>query len=298
MKNALISILNGFSQVVFQESPLSGLLIFIAILLYSPTMLVGGVVGAIVGWNWCIVRRVKLRGLNSGALMFNSILTGLSIAFYMPFDMWMIVYVFVGAIVAFEMYHLAWTRKIRVFTFPYIVVTWMAIILYHWTTNGIVFFRNQPMPVSYEFLFPFRAFGQIYFVEGWMSGFLIFMSIAITRLKYALLCLGSALAVGLFGLYFFETSSHILAFKGLFSYNIILVLLALPTLFSVKWYHFVLAIIVTFIIEYLFHVPSFFDFLDSLGGILTIPFVVSGWIMMLLNKGITSYILPQKLEAQ
>ena len=87
--NLFHATLRGFGQVFFASSTLSGFLVFLAVFINSRVAAVGGLVGSILGWTWCLVSGLDLGSVEAGLWGYNGVLTGIALSsvFMLPLNL-------------------------------------------------------------------------------------------------------------------------------------------------------------------------------------------------------------------
>lgn len=129
--------LRGIGQVMFQDSPLSGLLFFIAIGWGSwagevPEVAIGGLLALLSGTLMAQWLRVDESSLNAGLYGFNAYLTGLALPTFMAPSLLLWFYVvFGGAVSVVVMLALARLFKpsgVSVLTAPFVLITWLLLL--------------------------------------------------------------------------------------------------------------------------------------------------------------------------
>ncbi|CAJ1964070.1 unnamed protein product [Cylindrotheca closterium] len=210
--------LRGIGQVYFQNSPLSGLLVLIALFLQSPTVAVHGILGLVCG-NLVALGLGFDKGLaRSGLFGYNSLLVGLAVATfdvnteYHAAKILMVILFASFSSVVFVMFgKLLVPYKSPPLTFPFIIATLMFLLS---TANmdrvefGSV--RSPSLPnysnsealsaISWNDFFAgtLRGVGQVYLANNIASGALILAAIAVcSRISAVAAILGSALGAAI-----------------------------------------------------------------------------------------------------
>lgn len=124
----LRSVLRGVGQVMFQRSAITGALFLLGILVASPLMALGALLGSAVGTLTAIVWRWDRTEIRDGIYGFNSTLVGIALLFYDRPTLLTFCLVLLGSVGAAIV-----TRLMRqlapfpTYTAPFIVTTWIVL---------------------------------------------------------------------------------------------------------------------------------------------------------------------------
>lgn len=264
-------VLTGFAQVMLQPSPLVGA-VFVAGAFWNSYIIASfGVLGCFTGVLTAIVLGYPKDERHDGLYGFNSALVGLGMSYYYEASLLLGVLVVAGGIASSIVMHRMLRLSIRPFTFPFVTVTWLIMVLL-WATGwlggtaGMV--PNQSEITALDALS--RGIGQVLFQENVLIGIVFLAAIALrdwTQGIYVLLA--TALGLG---------SSYMAGFPvdainlGLFGYNGVLC----GILFAGRTFKDLLsataAIVLSIMVVRLVHR------LDI--AALTFPFVLSSWLVL------------------
>lgn len=122
---------NGFGEVIFQASVLSGVIFFIAVFINSPVAALYGLAASLLGAVLSVVNGQPLEQINLGLFGFNAVLTAIVFAGTKKIDgLW----VLSGAIITIVIHNLLIDHHILdvvggVLTFPFVAGTWITLLI-------------------------------------------------------------------------------------------------------------------------------------------------------------------------
>ncbi|MDX9712466.1 MAG: urea transporter [Ignavibacteriaceae bacterium] len=122
---------NGFGEVIFQASVLSGVIFFIAVFINSPVAALYGLAASLIGAVLSVVNGQPLEQINLGLFGFNAVLTAIVFAGTKKIDgLW----VLSGAIITIVIHNLLIDHHILdvvggVLTFPFVAGTWITLLI-------------------------------------------------------------------------------------------------------------------------------------------------------------------------
>lgn len=263
--------LNGLSQIMLQENPWTGLLFLVGIFVGSWAMGVAAVVSVVTGTLTAKLLRYDEEEINSGLYGFSAALVGVALTclFQPTAIIWM--EIVIGSAVATIVQHAFIIRKIPAFTFPFIVVTWLFLVIVHYSP-GLVFAQpaliDQSANNSLGVLT--RGYGQVIFQGSIWAGIIFFIAVMINSPIAAIYGLIGAAISGLVAYGLNEPVGDI--YMGLLSYNAVLCAIALA---GKKAKDAILAFIAT-VLSVLIMVQMRRMNLPAL----TFPFVLATWIAL------------------
>jgi len=129
ISNLLKSTFRGVSQVMLQNNVLSGLIILIAIFCSSWLMGVGAVIGVLVSTITAILFKFKDEDIKIGLYGFNGTLVGIALLFYFKPTIPLFILLIIASGVSTFVMDFMYKRKLSPFTFPFILTTWVFILL-------------------------------------------------------------------------------------------------------------------------------------------------------------------------
>lgn len=311
-------ILRGVGQVVFQNNPLSGLIILLALFfnswIYGLTCIFGVVVATLMA---------KLlqadRGLvRDGLFGFNGALVALALIAFTSANFrtgavpsaHMVVYIVFAAAMTTVVFQslatLLGPHKVAALTAPFVLTGWLflfAVLKFAAIDAGPL---TKPVsPEQYDALAAYalptwymgvgNAIGQIFFQDNWITGYLIVIGIAVNSRISAGMALigaaGAALTASLFG------GPEGAIRDGLFGYNAALTAIALGGFFLVlTWRSFAYTLFAIVVTTWLW--ASIAIFLKPIGmPVLTSTFVLVTWLMLLGQAGFKALVPVPPAEA-
>lgn len=296
------TVLRGIGQVVFQNNPLSGLVILFAILINSWIYAVICVLGVVASTLTAIILKADKGLIRDGLFGFNGALVALALIAFTSADFRsgalpspaMTIYLVFGAAfstMAFaSMATLLGQHKVAPLTMPFVLVGWLflfAILKFDAIEAGPMAKPVSPEQFSYAvpYMLPTwymgigTSIGQIFFQDNWITGYVILVGIAVNSRISAFMGLLGAVVGALVAAAFGGPEGAIR--DGLFGYNAALTAIALGGFFLVfNWSSFLYAIFGSVIATWLW--ASIAIFLKPIGmPVLTSTFVIVTWIMLI-----------------
>ncbi|QIK52980.1 urea transporter [Dysgonomonas sp. HDW5B] len=278
--------LKGIGQIMLQNNALTGLLFLIGILINSPLMAVAAVVAVLVGTLTAKVLKFNEDNINSGLYGFNATLVGVAlIAFFEPtITIW--ISIIVLSAVSTLIMNFCLEKKIPVFTFPFIVLTWISLYVFH---------SVAPIPdAAPDYLeelihyHPFSlldyglGFGEVIFQGSLISGVIFFIAVYMSSPTAAL--------YGLFGALFGVIVAILLKDRiedvklGMFSFNAVLCAIVFSGPKKINGLYVVIAVLLSGITE------EIMLRLDL--PVLTFPFVMGTWLTLVIRDVLVKRFYP------
>lgn len=278
--------LKGIGQIMLQNNTLTGLLFLIGILINSPLMAVAAVVAVLVGTLTAKILKFNEDNINSGLYGFNATLVGVAlIAFFEPTVTIWIAIIILSAISTLIM-NFCLEKKIPVFTFPFIVLTWISLYIFH---------NVSPIPdAAPDYLeelihyHPFSildyglGFGEVIFQGSLLSGVIFFIAVYMSSPTAAL--------YGLFGALFGVIVAILLKDRiedvklGMFSFNAVLCAIVFSGPKKINGIYVVIAILLSGLTE---EVMLRLDL-----PVLTFPFVLGTWLTLIIRDILVKKFIP------
>ncbi len=277
IRNFAEIIFRGISQIFLLNNVITGIL-FLAGAFYNSLLIgIGAVIGVVAGTFTALLLKYKRDDINQGLYGYNGALVGLATVYFFGFNVPAIIALFFGAVLSSIIMHFMIKWKLPPFTAPFIISTWivMAIIL----TLHIMPLQSAQLPNASNLeIIPAlsRGIGQVMFQENIFTGIILFIGILVcSRISALYALLGTGIGVVVAFMCSFPLS---MITAGLFGFNGVLCGIALS---GKKWHHVVLAIASIV-------VSVFIMFGMSRLGIITLtaPFVISTWLVLLLNNAL------------
>jgi urea transporter len=288
----LLVVFRGIGQVFFQENALSGLLMAVAIALYSPLQAGGLIVGSAIGASLAWLLKFDKSEVTAGIYGFNPALVGIATFFFFQPSGGSIGLMLGGCLLATLATWLARSHvPFPTYTAPFVVVTWVIFFLGQaWTIE-----RSDPsaaglvptVALGYVVDSIAHGIGQVMFQATIWGGLLFLLGIGMNDWKHAAWVLvGSAVGMLVVN-YHLDVSDRALdpeqlierfqnenIWLGLYGYNATLAAVAL-----FLWRPSVIAPL----LGMLFTVPLT-ELVPRLGlPALTAPFVLATWIVLALG---------------
>ena len=287
--------LKGISQVLLIENAITGLIVLIAISLYSVPLSIIAFISSFIGTVTAKIGGADEKLISQGLFSFNSALSGLAMVLFLEGDHRWIIALFsamIATIFTAGMMHLTRPFNVPSLTFPYIILTWFLLTASH----RLQFFKASnslvPQSLAYwhldisgpiDLISGFtKSFGQIYFLDHIWSGLLILAGIFFASRLLGVLAIYATIISLLAA--FYLGSEHSLLSSGLYGYNAILTIFAVSDVFYNKKklipFTGLLAAVVSVLIT-----ASLDSFLLPYGlPPLTMPFVLSTWLFLFARK--------------
>jgi urea transporter len=270
-------VLRGLGQVMFQGHAGTGLLFLIGIAVASPLMAVGAIIGGIIGPVVAALARFDREDIKEGMHGFNPVLVGIGTLFYLQPQALTWVLVVVGCVVAtFVTYCMRRYLKFPTYTAPFIVVTWLIIIIAHAVAGTVIDVKPVPVqdtPIGFvrEVL---RGTAEVMFGANGVTGILFLAGIGLSNWRHVVLALLGSVVGTILAIYHNDPAQTISL--GIYGYNASLAAMAVYL-----WRKSLLIPILAAEIS----IPLTEFFPAGLGiPPLTAPFVVAAWIVIAIGQ--------------
>jgi len=310
--------LRGVGQVVFQNNPLSGLIILLALFFNSWIYGTICVLGVVVATATALLLKADRGLIRDGLFGFNGALVGLALVAFTSADfrtgavpsLHMTVYiVFAAAMttIAFStIATLLGPHKVAALTSPFVLIGWLflfAVLKFAAIEAGPL--AKPVSPDQYDAAIAYalptwymgigNAIGQIFFQDNWIAGYLIVVGIAVNSRISAGMALIGAAGAALVAVVFGGPEGAIR--DGLFGYNAALTAIALGGFFLVlTWRSFVYTLFGIVVTTWLW--ASIAIFLKPIGmPVLTSTFVLVTWLMLIGQYGFKALVPVPPAEA-
>ncbi|SKB68340.1 urea transporter [Salegentibacter holothuriorum] len=307
--------LKGIAQIMLQDNAVTGLLFMLGVLysswLMALGMLIATLTGTILGYSF----KKNREDLNQGLYGFNAALMGIILVYQFGLNYISVIAIIISSILATYFFHFTLLKNWKVFTFPFVVFSWLFVSL---LSNGnfmsktvhptaaenflqeptAEFFEESLESVGIEYdddkidddlIFSTHGFGQVMFQGSVVAGVFFLLGVYINKPVSAL--------YGIFGSILAITISHLLNHpesstnNGMFSFNAVLCAIAFSGVLKRDGFWVVISTIITVVIDdYLIkmNIPPY-----------TFPFVATMWIVLYSRKGIrfiSEYIPNKKIS--
>ncbi|CAA7386235.1 MULTISPECIES: urea transporter [Chryseobacterium] len=275
-------ILKGIGQIMLQENRWTGLLFIIGIFLGSWQGGTAVLLSTSAGTLTAMKLRYKKSEIEAGLYGFSAALVGVALSFVFQ-TTWLIwLLIIVGGALASIIQHFFIKRKIMVFTFPFIIITWIFVFVLHNFTqippSEMISSTVEAADYS-DFLTCTNAFGEVIFQGGILSGVIFFIAVFISSPAAALY----GFAASILGAYISHINGEPIEkiHMGLFGFNAVLSAIVFSGFKKSDGFWVLLAVVLTVVIDD-FLVDH--NVLNEVGGVLTFPFVLGTWITLLIGK--------------
>ena len=275
-------VLKGIGQIMLQENRWTGFLFLIGIFMGSWQCGVAVLLSTAAGTYTAMQLKYNQSEINAGLYGFSAALVGVALAFLFETTVLIWVLIILGGVLAAVIQHFFIQKKIPVFTFPFIVITWVLVFVLHHFTHipPSAMLSSEVVPTKYDdFLTCTNGFGEVIFQGGVLSGMIFFIAVFISSPIAALYGLAaSILGAGLSQLNG-EPVKEI--HMGLFGFNAVLSAIVFSGVKKTDGLWVLIAVMITIAIDDLL-IDN--HCLDLVGGVFTFPFVVGTWITLLIQK--------------
>lgn len=278
----LDNILKGIGQIMLQENRWTGLLFLVGIFMGSWQCGVAVLLSTTAGTFTSMKLKYDQSEINAGLYGFSAALVGVALSFLFETTVLVWGLIVLGGALAAVIQHFFIQKKIPVFTFPFIIITWVLVFALHHFTHipPSAMLSSEVVSTEYDdFLACTNGFGEVIFQGGILSGMVFFLAVFISSPIAALYGLAaSILGAGLSQLNG-EPIKEI--HMGLFGFNAVLSAIVFSGVKKTDGLWVLIAVLITIAIDDLL-IDN--HCLDIVGGVFTFPFVAGTWITLLLQK--------------
>lgn len=221
LKSFVYATLRGVAQIMLQENALTGIFFLAGIFLGSFEMGFAALLASAVGVATAKLLKYDNNEIEQGLYGFSPALVGVALLLFFQSSAIVWIAVVLGSALAAILQHFFIIKKLPVYTFPFVFVTW--IVYYSFTAllpNLTAINDGEYLHSAYVWLFPLRGVGQVIFQSSWISGLLFFIGLGINSHLSAITALFASIIAGLFA-WLVGVSLDSLAL-GLLSYNAVL----------------------------------------------------------------------------
>lgn len=275
------TILKGLSQIFLQENRFSGAIILLGLIIGGWEMALAATLAALAGNIFALLLGFKREEVRAGLYGFSPALCGAVLLFLFK-GTWIIwLLVIVAGILSALLQHIFIQSKIKAFTFPFILVSWILIFLLNKYTEPQPLSQNSEEDILAGSIVgsAFRGFGQVVFQGGLLAGILFLLAVFIGNPSSAIYGLSAALATTVIANLLEVPTSQIN--QGLFGYNAVLTAIVFSGNRKADALWAAVGICITIGIHFLLMKTNI---LANVGGVLTFPFVAGVWTTMGLQR--------------
>lgn len=127
--NLIFIVLKGFSQVLFLENTLMGILIIAGLSISSPIALILALIGNIAGTITASLIGVEKQVIDAGRFGFNGVLIGIVSSLYIKQLPISIVVTIIASVIAAILFYILLRNNIQPFSAPFVLLAWVIIIV-------------------------------------------------------------------------------------------------------------------------------------------------------------------------
>lgn len=270
------TVLKGIGQIMLQESAWTGLFFLLAICYDSLLMGAGALISCIVATATARICKFSDENIKAGLYGFNATLIGVGLVFFFETSPLIWLLIVLGSVLSTLLMEFSIRKKIPFFTFPFIVITVIAVLSIQHFGLGVARIpgANVEMPELEDFAVAAHAYSEVIFQGTIAAGLLFFIGVFLNNPTAALY--GFLAAVIAAAIAHFDQDSVKLIEDGMFSFNAVLCGIACSGTKPRDGLYVLLSVVIA----------TYFDiFMMHNGWItLTFPFVLSMWVIVFLKK--------------
>lgn len=270
-----VSILKGISQIMLQENVWTGFLFLVGIFYGSVQMGLAVLLATFIGTLTAVLLEYDREHIRKGLYGFNPALIGVAMILFFKANWLIWLLIILLSVVATLVQRFFMQKKITAFTLPFVLITWLAIILFRYFNESYFLPVSDIFIPKNEFwLFPLKGYGQVIFQGNLFPGILFFLAVLLSASRAAWLALAMAFLGGLSAL-LFHFPEAMVGF-GLFSFNAVLCTLVFPDNIRQNLVWIILSVSLSLILSFLFvhyELPQ-----------LTFPFVAASMCTLFIKK--------------
>ncbi len=280
-------LLKGVGQIMLQNNTWTGLFFLAGIFYGSYVMGLAAILSVVIGTYTAKLLKYDEEEINTGIYGFSAALVG--VALTCLFEPTVIIWLFIimGSALAAIIQHFFSMKKIPAFTFPFILVTWVFLLVFHQfpslaqdqvsiANNGL---NNWFAAITF-------SFGQVIFQGSNLAGVLFFIGVLINKPIAAIYGIAAAALSGFIASQLGQPINDI--YLGLLGYNAVLCAIT----FSGKKLGDLVLALISVILSVLIMIQ-----MKNMGlPALTFPFVLATWLALLVKAYHTTLITKKKVE--
>jgi urea transporter len=273
----LQSVLNGISQIMLQENIITGVLFLVGVSVGSLKLGVGLLAGSVIGNLTALVLKFNTEKIKQGLFGFSSALVGVAVLLFFKINLVSIGFLIIGAIVSSIIQNEFMKRNIPVFTFPFVLITWIIYFTIKKIDANILSQTNSILLNDIDkYFFIIRGFGQVIFQDNIIIGIIFIIAVFISSSVAAIYGIIGAAISGILSYYFVPLNDISL---GLMSYNAVLCAITFSNKKIIESVWALIAVILSIIFTILMMKNNLMA--------LTFPFVISSCIVLYLKNKLT-----------
>ena len=215
------ALFRGMGQIMLQENAWTGLLFLAAIFYSSPLMSAGAFIAVLSGTITAKLLKYDKDEIQQGLYGFSAALVGVALLLFYKPSLLVWIALIVASAVATIIQHFFIIKQIPVFTFPFVLVTWIVLLLF----NKVLIVEpsallNEPSIIVSNYFFVFHGYGQVIFQSSLSVGIIFLIAVFINFPLAVLYGLAGGVMAGVFSV-LLPVSIESIAL-GLWSYNAVL----------------------------------------------------------------------------
>lgn len=276
------AVFRGIGQIMLQPNGWTGALFLAGIAYGSYLAGIAALLAVLTGTLTAKLLNYDQAETEQGLYGFSAALVGVALTFYFKPVPVIWLAIIAGAAIATVIQHALIQKKLPGFTFPFILVSWSMLYLFHHVyvvPDSLA--MTTVFPDSDELTTPARGFGEVIFQGSEIAGIIFFLAVFINRPVAALYGAVAALLSAFISIRFGEPAQDI--HMGLFSFNAVLCAITFAEERPAGGFFVLFAVILSVLIEIMMLKMNY--------AVLTFPFVAASWITLTLQK-----LLPTKWE--
>ncbi|WP_199120182.1 urea transporter [Pedobacter sp. ASV28] len=262
----------GIGQIMLQNNAWTGLLFMVGICCGSYVMGIAAIFAVITGTTTAMLLKYPNDEISDGLYGFSAALVGVAlICFFQPtVATWAAI--LIGSVLATVIQRLFIAKKIPAFTFPFILVTWLFLCLFHYFPSLVKPQLASNDTNNYLTLFA-HGFGQVIFQVNIWAGILFMIGIFISRPIAAIYAIVGIALSSMIAYQLKEPVNDI--YLGLLSYNAVLCAIT----FAGKKREDLIRGLIAVILSVLIMIKM----RDLNLPALTFPFVLATWLVLIIK---------------
>lgn len=281
LKSTIQPLVKGYGQIILQDNLWIGGIVLLSLLIGNPFLFLCSILGLAISYFWSVLRGIdKDSAYSTGVFYFNPILVSLGFGILLPTNGYLLIFIVLGVIFSFEFFYWSYKKAWKVFTFPFVFTVWIGVFIHFFLVNK----TDMPsLPIEeFSWTGSVRGFGQIFFLDSIIAGILLVLSFFFSNSRLAIIAILSSVLISFLAYKLLGIPSTAIN-NGLYSYNMILVVIVALSIDSKYTYtYLILGLLFTLLIEWFIYTSSFNW--SMIGGKLTFPFVAVSWILLWINS--------------
>lgn len=274
-------VLKGVGQIMLQDSAWTGLLFLVGIFYDDLTMGIAAVLASCVGTITARLLHYDKTEVAIGLYGFSATLVGVALTFLFKAELIIWLLVVVGSALAATLQHFFISKRIPVFTFPFIVVTWILVFLLHQYTNipppaALIDTAMVGSEIN-DFTSSTNGFGEVIFQGSFFAGVIFMIAVFVSNPVAALYGLAGSILGAWIAAFYAEPITEIQI--GLFSFNAVLCAITFAGPKRKDGILVLIACVFGVLID-IYMLKGNWSVLSKAGGVLTFPFVAAAWLTL------------------